>query len=283
LNNYISTNGVKLNVIQEGPEKGPLLILLHGFPEFSYAWKAQTPYFAKAGYRVWVPDQRGSNLSDKPPGITAYNVDELAADIIGLLDAAEVNQAYIVGHDWGAFVLWWIAAKYPDRIKKMVILNVPHWRVMTRNLKINRQQKRKSRYMLFFQLPWLPEWLARRKNWRQITRMLTDTSLKGTFSQKDLDIYRNSWSQPQAYKSMLNWYRAAFRKAPPKPKSSNISVPTLIIWGEQDVFLGSEMAQESLGYCEDGKLIMIAEAGHWLHHEDPDSVNSHILDFFRGD
>ena len=281
MSQFVKTNGIQLNVEQGGPENGPLLIFLHGFPEFSYAWKAQVPYFGKAGYRVWAPDQRGSNLSDKPAGLAAYNADALAADIIGLIDAAGEDQAYLVGHDWGAFVSWWIAAKHPERIKKMVILNVPHGKVMKRHLRENKQQRKKSRYMFFFQLPWLPEWFARRKNWRQSTRALTETSLPGTFSEEDLDAYRKAWSQPQAYKSMLNWYRAAFRRAPSNPRSSQITVPTLIIWGKKDVFLGSAMAEESLALCSEGRLVMIDEATHWLHHEMPEKINPLISDFFK--
>ena len=107
----IETNGICLNVVQDGPDEGPLVILLHGFPEFSYGWRQQIPYLASAGYRVWAPDQRGYNLSDKPAGIAAYTRDELAADVIGLIDAAGQKQAFLVGHDWGAAVAWWVARR----------------------------------------------------------------------------------------------------------------------------------------------------------------------------
>ena len=280
MSNLVKTNEIQLNVVQEGPEDGPLLIFLHGFPEFSFAWKAQIPYFAEQGYRVWAPDQRGSNLSDKPRGIAAYNLDELAADIMGLMDAAGEKKAFLVGHDWGAVVTWWIAAKYPERINKMVILNVPHGKVMRKHLKENRQQRRKSWYMFAFQLPWLPEWMARRKNWRLAVRALTATSKRGTFSEKDLDLYREAWSQPRAITSSINWYRAAFRKRPPNPKSSRVTVTTLMIWGKKDVFLGSEMAQESIELCDDGRLVMLDDASHWLHHEQPDRINQLISEFF---
>lgn len=281
MNTQIKTNGITLNVVQEGPEDGPLLIFLHGFPEFSYAWKAQIPVFAEQGYRVWAPDQRGSNLSDKPKGVAAYTADELAADIIGLIDAAGEEQAYLVGHDWGAFVTWWIAAKYPERVKGMVILNVPHGKVMKRNLKENKAQRKRSRYMVFFQLPWLPERLAKHDNWKLASRALTSTSLRGTFSEYDLYMYRQAWSQPRGFHSTLNWYRAAFRKPSPNPKTSRISVPTLLIWGKKDIFLGSEMAQESIDLCDDGQLVMMEDASHWLHHEKPEQVNQLISEFFK--
>ncbi|MGD8605156.1 MAG: alpha/beta fold hydrolase, partial [Anaerolineales bacterium] len=195
-NQSIETNGIRLNVVQDGPDQGPLVILLHGFPEFSYGWRQQIPYLASAGYRVWAPDQRGYNLSDKPKGIAAYNLDELAADVIGLIDASGRDQAFLVGHDWGAAVAWWVAAKYPDRLEKLVILNVPHGAVMQRNLRRNLSQMRKSWYMFFYQLPWLPEALGRRQNWKMLIEALTKTSRPGTFTAEDLDHYRQAWSQP---------------------------------------------------------------------------------------
>ena len=131
---YIETNGIRLHVAQTGSEEKPLVILLHGFPEFSYGWRKQIPYLVEAGYRVWAPDQRGYNLSDKPDGIAAYSIDKLAADVIGLIDAAGEKKAFLVGHDWGAAVAWWVAAKYPERIRKLVNLNVPHHSVMRKNL-----------------------------------------------------------------------------------------------------------------------------------------------------
>ena len=108
---FIETNGIRLHVLQDGPDDGDLVILLHGFPEFSYGWRKQIPALSQAGYRVWAPDQRGYNLSDKPDGIVAYDLDTLAADIVGLIDAAGVDKAFIVGHDWGAAVAWWLAKK----------------------------------------------------------------------------------------------------------------------------------------------------------------------------
>ena len=139
---YVETNGIRLHVAQAGPREGPLVILLHGFPEFSYAWKQQIPFLASAGYRVWAPDQRGYNLSEKPDGIAAYNLDELAADVIGLIDAAGQNKVVLVGHDWGAAVAWWAAVKYPDRLSKLVVMNAPHGAVMQKNFRRNFAQIR---------------------------------------------------------------------------------------------------------------------------------------------
>jgi len=278
---YIETNDIQLHVVQAGPIEGPLVVLLHGFPEFWYSWKKQIPYLANAGYRVWVPDQRGYNLSAKPDGIEAYSLDKLAADVIGLINAAGQKQIFLVGHDWGAAVAWWVAAKYPGRIARLVVVNVPHWTVWEKNLRSNLAQMRKSWYMFFFQIPWLPEVLARLKQWNMPILILKKSSRPGTFNDSDFEQYRQAWSQPKAYRSMLNWYRAMIQKPPIPPASTRITVPTMLIWGAKDRFLGREMAQPSIDFCDDGRLIFIDEATHWVQHEEAERVNELIDTFLR--
>ena len=279
----IIANGIKLHVVQDGPITGRLVILLHGFPEFWYGWRRQIPFLAAKGYRVWVPDQRGYNLSDKPSGVSAYSLDDLAGDVIGLLDAAGQDKAFLVGHDWGAAVSWWVASKYPSRLKKMVIVNVPHGAVLTKHLRRNLAQIRKSWYMFFFQLPYLPEILISLRNWHIFAKVMKNSSRPGTFTNDDLDIYRQAWSQPKALTSMLNWYRSVMQKPPKPPDSPRITVPTLLIWGAQDKFLGRELAQPSIDLCDDGRLVYFEEATHWVQHEEAKSVNQLIDSFFRGD
>ena len=279
----ITANGINLHVVQDGPSTGRLVILLHGFPEFWYGWRRQIPYLAAAGYRVWAPDQRGYNISDKPEGIAAYTLDELAADVIGLMDAAGEEKVFVVGHDWGAAVAWWVAAKYPARVARMVVINVPHGAVLTKHLRRNFTQMRKSWYMFFFQLPWLPESLARLKNWNMHAKALKNSSRHGTFTNNDLDIYRQAWSQPKANTSMLNWYRAVMQKPPTPPENLRITMPTLLIWGAQDKFLGRELAQPSIDLCDDGRLVFFEEATHWVQHEEAGRVNELIDTFLRGD
>jgi pimeloyl-ACP methyl ester carboxylesterase len=279
----VTTNGINLHVVQDGPGDGRLVLLLHGFPEFWYGWRRQIPYLAAAGYRVWAPDQRGYNLSDKPDGIAAYTLDELAADVIGLMDAAGQEKAFVVGHDWGAAVAWWVAAQYPERVARMVVINVPHLSVMKAHVRRSVIQMRKSWYVLFFQLPWLPERLARLGNWNAAVQSLKLSSHPGTFTDSELDAYRQAWSQPEAYRSMLNWYRAVVQKPLAPPASPRIKVPTLVIWGAQDKFLGREMAQPSIDLCDDGRLVFIEGATHWVQHEEADRVNSLIDGFLRGD
>ena len=276
----IVTNGVRLHVIQAGPQEGPLVILLHGFPEFWFSWHQQIAPLAAAGYRVWVPDQRGYGLSEKPAGIKAYRIDQLAADVVGLIDAAGERQAIVVGHDWGAAVAWHTALKYPERVARLAILNVPHPVVMVQNLRSNPRQLLKSWYIFFFQLPWLPETLIALGNWRAGVASLQGSSRSGTFNDKDIELYRNAWSQPHAMTSMINWYRAMI-KHPPKINGPQITVPTQIIWGMRDRFLSADMARQSLAFCRDGRLAFIETATHWVQHEEPKRVNAILLSFMN--
>lgn len=304
----ISTNGVRLNVLQDGPRDGPLLIFLHGFPEFSYGWRKQMPFFAAQGYRVWAPDSRGHNLSDKPRGAAEYTLDKLAADVVGLIDAAGVDKANVVGHDWGGAVAWKLGADYPQRLSKLVVLNAPYGSVMLRKLRKDPAQRKRSWYMFYFQLPWLPELTSRRDDWQMLTNMLRRSSLPGTFSDEEIAEYQRAWSLPGAYTGMLGWYRAMRfgtgrrrqpasdgpRVAPVQvPTPSPVAlpgvrdrvpavrggVPTLLLWGAQDRFLGRELARESISRCAIGQLQFLEDATHWLHHERPDVVNARILAF----
>lgn len=277
----ISTNGINVHAVSAGPESGRLLIFLHGFPEFWYGWRKQIDFFANLGYRVLAPDQRGYNLSDKPKGLSAYHLDELAKDIVGLIDAAGREQALIVGHDWGAAVAWWLGIKHAARVEKLAVLNAPHPKILRQYLFNNAAQRRNSWYMFFFQLPRLPEWRFAKDNWAIGARALTKTSRPGTFGEADLAQYRAAWSQPGAATGMINWYRAALRRQPRLSGHAAIRVPALLLWGARDRFLGREMAQPSIALCEQGRLVMIEEASHWVQHEEAEKVNALLLEFFE--
>lgn len=179
---YVTSNGLRFHVATAGPSDGRLILLLHGFPEHWYGWRHQIDPLAEAGFSVWAPDQRGYNLSDKPQGIAAYALPELAADVVGLVRAAGRERAIVVGHDWGGIVAWHLAAIMPETLERAVILNVPHPAVMLRHLRRNTRQMLRSWYVGFFQVPWLPEaWLGFQCGW-PLARALRRTSRPGTFS-----------------------------------------------------------------------------------------------------
>ena len=278
---YIETNGIKLHVMEAGPADGPMMLFLHGFPEFWYAWRRQIGYFAEKGYLVVVPDQRGYNLSDKPQGIAAYKIDELAKDIVGLIDAYGRKQILLVGHDWGASVSWWLSIKYPERISKMVILNVPHPKVMAKEMFSNPEQMQRSWYIFYFQLPGAVEHLAASTNYQWVLNLITSNAKPGAFSPADLEKYRTAFAQPGAFSAMVNWYRASVQTKQEQPKSYSVDVPLLFMWGEEDIAMLTKMADDSMPYCKQGKLIKMPGVSHWIQHEQADRVNALIEEFFK--
>ncbi|NEU66697.1 alpha/beta fold hydrolase [Spirosoma agri] len=273
---FVDTNGIQLHVVQAGPVSGPLVILLHGFPEFWYGWRHQIDDLVNAGFCVWVPDQRGYNLSDKPKGVGSYAIDTLAADVVGLIEAAGRQKAILVGHDWGAAVAWWTAVVYPERIGRLVTLNVPHPVVMSKFVRKNPGQILRSWYIGFFQLPWLPERLMRFGDWSALTRTLRTSSRPGTFTTDELSHYKAAWSQPGAFRAMVNWYRASLRFPGSRRPSVRVTVPTLLIWGVQDRFLKREMAPLSIDLCDNGRVVYLEQATHWVQHEEHEWVNKLI-------
>jgi pimeloyl-ACP methyl ester carboxylesterase len=284
---FIQTNNITLHVLTDGPEDGTPVILLHGFPEFSYGWRKQIPALTQAGFRVIVPDQRGYNLSDKPKGVAAYDVNTLAKDIIGLFDHFGIEKARLVGHDWGAVVAWTVALNHPDRLEKLAILNVPHPDVMTRFVLENAEQRKKSWYVYFFQIPFYVEWMLGKNDFHNLTRMLVGSGRKSTFTKEDIVEYKKAWSQKGALTGMLNWYRSIVRRSVKyafqknKIPARRVTVPTLMLWGKHDVALSHEMIQPSINLCEDGKAIVFDKATHWVQHDAADDVNKNLIEFLR--
>jgi pimeloyl-ACP methyl ester carboxylesterase len=282
---FVCTNQIDLHVMTDGPENGTPVVLLHGFPEFHYGWRKQVPALVDSGFRVIVPDQRGYNLSDKPRGISAYGVNILARDVIGLFDHFGIQKARLVGHDWGAAVAWAVALKHPDRLEKLAVLNVPHPDVMTRFVLNNPAQRKRSWYIFFFQIPFLVEWMLGRNDYEALARMLTRSGRKHTFMPADLVEYKKAWSQKGALTGMLNWYRAAVRSGlrfalrRKNLPAHRVKVPTLMLWGKRDVALGVDMLQPSIELCDQGKFVLFDKATHWVQHDEPDEVNKRLIGF----
>jgi pimeloyl-ACP methyl ester carboxylesterase len=277
---FFQNASVRLHAVAAGPNDGPVVVLLHGFPEFWYGWHRQIEPLANAGFRVIVPDQRGYNLSSKPFGVASYALTALVSDVIAIADQLCQQKIFLAGHDWGAAVAWSTALLHPQRVAKLAVLNVPHPSVMRRRLSTHLRQMLRSWYIFFFQLPYLPEVFFSAVNFRIGTRSLLNSSRPGTFSTEDLAEYRAAWSQPGALTAMINWYRALFR-VPTKFPDRTVHVPTRILWGERDAFLLAEMAHESLRYCTNAELFTFANATHWLQHEEPARVSELLVDFFR--
>ena len=270
--------GVRLHYVALGD--GPLVVLLHGFPEFWYAWRRQIEDLANAGFRVVAPDQRGYNLSDKPAEVAAYGAARLAEDVAALIASCGEEKAFIVGHDWGAGVAWSFAMAHPEMIERLVVLNGPHPERMLHGLR-NPIQLLRSWYMFFFQIPELPEAVARLDNFKFFLKpMREEPTNPVAFEPSDIARYVEAYSKEGALTAMVNWYRAIVRgKA---VKVARTDVKALILWGELDPHLGRELATPSPELVPNAHVVFVPGATHWLQHDAPARVNEELIAFFRG-
>ena len=274
-------NGVSPHVVQAGPADGPLVILLHGFPEFWFEWREYFEPLAQAGFRVAAPDQRGYNLSSKPQGVAAYHLDNLAADIFALADALGRNTFRVVGHDWGSAVAWWMASKNPARLERLVTIDAPHPAVWMSAVRNDPEQRRKSWYVQALRIPRLPEFMIRLGGYSGLTKALTSAARKDAFTPDILAQYKTAWQQPGALTAMINWYRAvtAADLATPPPKS--LPMPTLILWGDKDIYVGPRLAEACAELCANARVVHFPQAGHWLPHDEGEAVTKELLGFLR--
>jgi pimeloyl-ACP methyl ester carboxylesterase len=279
---YALLDGVRLHYVTAGD--GPLLLLLHGFPEFWYSWRLQIPVFARH-YRVVAPDLRGYNLSSRPPGVMSYGIEHLVEDVHGLIEALGEKRAIVCGHDWGGAVAWTFAATRPAATECLIVGNCPHPQVLEKHLRRSWQQMRRSWYMAWFQLPWLPERLMLRDPLRFVRGVFRSTAArKDAFSDEDLRLYAEALARPGALTAALNYYRAAFRgilvQGP--MRLSPIECPTLVVWGENDAALGLELSDDLDEYVAGPfSKRLIPDCSHWVQQDRPDEFNRHVLEFLE--
>jgi epoxide hydrolase 4 len=274
-----ASGGVTLNVAEAGPEDGTPVILLHGFPEFWFGWRHQIGALADAGFHVIAPDQRGYNLSDKPDGIAAYDVDRLADDVKALAAHYTDQSVFLVGHDWGAVAAWWTATRHPQLVRKLAVLNCPHPAIWREAMKKVPAQRRASWYVAAFQIPWLPEALMRARNFDALATAIREA--KAPVSDDELARYRATWGQPGALTAMVNWYRAVLRHDFQPIPPGSIRTPVRIVWGEQDRYALPALAEMSKGLCADAELTLLPDATHWVAADAADRVNAMLLEFLR--
>jgi pimeloyl-ACP methyl ester carboxylesterase len=277
----VIVNGVSLHVAQAGPADGPLVVLLHGFPEFWLEWREYFAPLAQAGFRVVAPDQRGYNLSSKPQGVAAYRLDLLAADIFALADSLGRKTFRLVGHDWGSTVAWWMATRNPSRLERLVTIDAPHPAVWINAVRHDPVQRRKSWYVQALRIPRLPEFLIRLGGYSGLTKALTSAARKDAFPPEILTQYKTAWQQPGALTAMINWYRAVTSDDLAMPAPKSITVPTLILWGDKDIYVGPKLAEACAALCSDVRVVHFPDAGHWLPHDERDAVIGHLLEFLR--
>ncbi|HAF13332.1 MAG TPA: epoxide hydrolase [Blastocatellia bacterium] len=292
---YADVNGIRLHYAESGSGDN-LVILLHGFPEFWYSWRHQLTALGKT-HRVVALDMRGYNLSDKPARVEDYRIEVLVEDVVGLIKNFGARKAAIVGHDWGAGVAWAVAQKYPERVSRLAVMQVPPAAAWRANLTL--RQLLRSWYMFFFQLPRIPEWAISRKDFAGLDQVFKERVTRtGSFTDADIEIYKQALRQPGALSAAVNYYRAnLFRlmrgshtggisttvspsgETAPR-RDSRIRVPTLFIFGEQDFAILPETVRGIAKYLDAPyREVRIADSGHWVQNEAVAEVNEALIDF----
>ena len=283
----VRANGLDFAVDRAGSGE-KFALCLHGFPESRFSWRHQLPLLAQLGYTAWAPDLRGYGDSDRPEGVAAYALPNLVADVAGLIDAARAKgitgPVCLVGHDWGGAIAWAFVLRPPRPIEKFIVMNMPHPAKFAAGLRTLRQLRR-SWYIFFFQLPWLPErWLAA-DGARVIGRVIRDMAVdKRRFPKEVLQVYQQNALRPGALTAMLNYYRALLRFPPPQPVGLPvIETPTLMIWGEEDMALGKELTDGTDALVRDLTLRYLPRVSHWVQQEAPETVNAMISAWLKGE
>jgi pimeloyl-ACP methyl ester carboxylesterase len=269
-------SGLRMGYAEFGPPAGEPVILLHGFPEFHYSWRLQWPALADAGFRVIAPDQRGYNLTDKTP---PYDIDTLTQDIADLQNALGISRSHIVGHDWGGVVSYAFAARFPQRVSRLAILNVPHPDAYLDAIPRCVKQVTKSWYVVAFQLPGLPERGFARDNFALADKTFANVK---HMTPADIERYKAAYRQPGAVSAMIGWYRALAQRIAQNKGRANIgtiAAPTLVIWGENDVALEKCTNDTLPRYAPNAKIVYLPKASHWVQLDEPEIVNRLLLEF----
>ena len=272
----IHTNGINLHYVTQGD--GPLMLMLHGFPEFWYSWRKQIPEFAK-DHKVVAIDLRGYNDSDKPADKEAYVMTEFIADVKGVIEGLGYDRCILVGHDWGGAIAWNFAYAYPNLVEKLIILNLPHPAKFAEGLRTP-QQLLRSFYIFLFQLPIVPEILIQFDDYKALESAFLGMAIdKTAFTPEDLTAYKDAFAKRGALTAALNYYRNVFKQGLTSQGWSVLEAPTLMIWGEKDTALGKELTYGTEAYVRDFQIKYIPDCSHWVQQEQPQLVNQYIREF----
>ena len=280
---FVTANGITFEVDQCGTGE-KFALLLHGFPESKFSWRFQMPLLARLGYRVWAPNLRGYGKTSRPKSVSDYHIDHLVGDVAGLIDAAGAKETLLVAHDWGAVIAWQFAIRKMRPLSGLVIMNVPHPACFVRALR-SWSQFKKSWYVFFFQLPWLPERVLAARGAEAIGRAFTDMAVdKSRFPSEVVDEYRRSAREPGAIRAMINYYRAAMRadRRAMNPAPGTVDARTLMIWGEEDGALDKATTHGTEEFVADLTLRYLPGVSHWVQQEAPEKVNAMLEAWLEG-
>ncbi len=279
---WVKANGQTFEVAMAGEGK-KLALCLHGFPELHYSWRHQIPMLVEKGYRVWAPNLRGYGGSSKPEGIDSYRLNTLVEDVASLIDASGAEEVTLIAHDWGAIIAWHFAIKKVRPLTRLVIMNVPHPKCAQREIR-HWYQLRKSWYIFFFQIPWLPEWLLGLNGAVRIKQAFSKMAVdKSRFPDEDLQIYADAASRPGALRAMINYYRALLRtKDGREIGGAMVHIPTLMVWGEEDAAIDIRCTDGTEEWVPDLELHRLPGVSHWVQQEAPEKVNAILRDWLPG-
>ncbi len=279
---FVEANGLTFEVNQCGSGRR-LALCLHGFPELAYSWRYQLPVLANLGYRAWAPNLRGYGRSSRPPFVEDYCLEDLLDDVAGLIDAADIEEVLLLGHDWGGVIAWAFAMQRRRPLAKLVVCNAPHPFAMSREIR-SWSQFCRSWYILFFQTPWLPEYLLRRNQAALIGRIFQRSCADlSRFPDEVVKVYRDNARQSGATTAMVNYYRALFRRRLSGLPSTPIDVPTLLLWGEEDVALTRATSEGLDEYVTHLTVRYLPRVSHWVQQEAPEAVNEMLRAFLAGE
>ena len=271
---WVEANGQKFEVASAGEGK-KLALCLHGFPELHYSWRHQIPLLIEMGYKVWAPNLRGYGGSSRPDGIESYRLNTLVEDVAALIDASGAEEVTLIAHDWGAIIAWHFAIKKIRPLTRLVIMNVPHPKCAQREMR-HWYQLKKSWYIFFFQLPWLPEKMLGRNRAQPVKEAFSKMAVdKSRFPDSELQVYADAASRPGALRSMINYYRALLRtKDVREIGDGRVDVPTLMIWGEEDAAIDIRCTEGTEEWVPNLELHRLPGVSHWVQQEAPEKVNA---------
>jgi len=270
----IQANGIQFHYVTEGD--GPLMLFLHGFPEYWYSWRHQISEFSK-NYKVVALDMRGYGQTDRPQGKENYTIDVLVDDVKEVVSALGYEKCVLVGHDWGAIVAWYVAMNYEACVEKLIVMNVPHPKCYMENLTF--RQVLRSWYIWMFQLPKFPEVYLKANDFKWITDQFRSAVNPAAFLEEDLNKYKENAAMPGALTAMLNYYRNLPAEMMRMDTTPIIQVPTLMLWGEKDGYTGKDSTRGTDRYVKNLDLKFLPNCSHWTQQDCPKEVNQYMNDF----
>ncbi|XP_064609872.1 epoxide hydrolase 1-like [Liolophura sinensis] len=279
---FIQLENIKLHYVEAGQPGKPLMLFVHGFPEFWFSWRYQLREFQK-DYRVVAIDQRGYNESDAPSGIENYTIDKMVGDLKQIIPALGYDKCVLVGHDWGGIICWAFALQFPQYIERLITLNAPHPKVFLEHMNTHWSQFRKSWYMFLFQLPYLPEFWMRNMDMKQLDEFFLSEQYgvrSGIMTKEDLEAYKYAFSL-HGFTCPINYYRASFAIPRARADFKPVQVPTLTVWGNKDAAIDTEVAYSAAKHVPDYTLKIVDDASHWVQMDQPAIVNDHIRTFLK--